>query len=277
MACWTIGMRRRRYRRRSSETCSFRERPVCRRRPASPRRSTSTRSTKLCTSSSGPSTNSGLDRASSSIAASSASIWLASAAESTPAAASARAHAMLPAMSSSNSRRSKRNEAPNSNASASGPMSKRPDHSVVIVLLSIADVAVRDLAYALVEFHAHDSVYHLLDSVDVGVERSAQQAEPAAVLDELGVLAADGAGKTMHLASRHALLELVVRGGEDGYRRCFELFAATDAVLAGKKIETADQIEQRHSYAVERHRNARLERNVHHRGFAGMPHRRICD
>ena len=41
------GMRRRRYNRRSSDTCSLRERPVCSRRPASPIRSTSLRSTKL--------------------------------------------------------------------------------------------------------------------------------------------------------------------------------------------------------------------------------------
>ncbi len=41
------GMRRRRYNRRSTETCSLRDRPVCRRRPASPIRATSWRSTKL--------------------------------------------------------------------------------------------------------------------------------------------------------------------------------------------------------------------------------------
>ena len=35
------GMRRRRYRRRSTDTCSLRERPVCSRRPASPMRATS--------------------------------------------------------------------------------------------------------------------------------------------------------------------------------------------------------------------------------------------
>ena len=67
-ACCSSGMRRRRYSRRSSETCSLRERPVCRRRPASPMRSTSCRSTKLCTSSSGPATQAGLRRPSSRIA-----------------------------------------------------------------------------------------------------------------------------------------------------------------------------------------------------------------
>ena len=40
------------YSRRSSDTCSFRDRPVCSRRPASPMRATSSRSTKECTSSS---------------------------------------------------------------------------------------------------------------------------------------------------------------------------------------------------------------------------------
>ena len=53
------GMRRRRYSRRSTETCSLRDRPVCRRRPASPMRATSWRSTKLCTSSSSPLTHDG--------------------------------------------------------------------------------------------------------------------------------------------------------------------------------------------------------------------------
>ena len=52
-AC-SSGMRRRRYSRRSTETCSLRERPVCRRRPASPMRDTSWRSTNECTSSSSP-------------------------------------------------------------------------------------------------------------------------------------------------------------------------------------------------------------------------------
>ena len=46
--------------------------------------------------------------------------------------ASARAHARLPVTSSSNRRRSKRNEAPKSNAAASGAASKRPDHKLVI-------------------------------------------------------------------------------------------------------------------------------------------------
>ena len=58
-ACCSAGMRRRRYSRRSSDTCSLRDRPVCSRRPASPSRSTSSRSTKLCTSSSGPATKAG--------------------------------------------------------------------------------------------------------------------------------------------------------------------------------------------------------------------------
>src|SRR6478735_2066771 len=50
----------------------------------------------------------------------------------TPARPRARAHAMLPVTSSSNRRRSKRNDAPNSNASGSGAPSNLPDHSVVI-------------------------------------------------------------------------------------------------------------------------------------------------
>ena len=56
----------------------------------------------------------------------------ASSAVSTPASRSARAHARLPVTSSSNSRRSKRNDAPNSNAAASGAVSNRPDQRFVI-------------------------------------------------------------------------------------------------------------------------------------------------
>ena len=125
------GMRRRRYSRRSSETCSLRERPVCSRRPASPSRSTSSRSTKLWTSSSSPDDERrdrrGRARASPSAPPRSG------APRRRPARrrfASARAHAMLPVTSSSNRRRSKRNEAPNSNAAASGAASKRPDQRV---------------------------------------------------------------------------------------------------------------------------------------------------
>ena len=65
-----------------------------------------------------------------------ASICRASSGVSTPAVASARAHARLPVTSSSNRRRSKRNDEPNSNAAASGAVSKRPDHRVVISLQS---------------------------------------------------------------------------------------------------------------------------------------------
>ena len=67
-------MRRRRYSRRSSDTCSFRDRPVCSRRPASPSRSTSSRSTKLCTSSSAPATKSGFATPCSRISVSACSI-----------------------------------------------------------------------------------------------------------------------------------------------------------------------------------------------------------
>ena len=52
MARWISGMRRFRYSRRSTATCSLRDRPVCSRRPASPMRAMSSRSTNAWTSSS---------------------------------------------------------------------------------------------------------------------------------------------------------------------------------------------------------------------------------
>ena len=52
IAASTAGIRRFRYSRKSSDTCSLRDRPVCSRLPASPMRSTSSRSTNECTSSS---------------------------------------------------------------------------------------------------------------------------------------------------------------------------------------------------------------------------------
>ena len=83
-------------------------------------RSTSWRSTKLCTSSSGPATQAGLRRPSSRIACSAATIARVSSADSTPAAPSASAQARLPVTSSSKSARSKPNEMPKSNAAGSG-------------------------------------------------------------------------------------------------------------------------------------------------------------
>ena len=65
------------------------------------------------------------------ISPSAASICAASSGVRTPAAESARAQARLPVTSSSKRRRSNRNDAPNSNAAASGAVSKRPDHKVV--------------------------------------------------------------------------------------------------------------------------------------------------
>ena len=91
----------------SSETCSFRERPVWRRRPASPMRSASCRSTKLCTSSSGPATQDGSRRPCSRISRSALTMALVSSDDRTSAAARAWAHAMLPVTSSSKSARSK--------------------------------------------------------------------------------------------------------------------------------------------------------------------------
>ena len=124
----STGIRRRRYSRRSSDTCSLRERPVCRRRPASPSRSTSSRSTKLCTSSSGPSTNAGFARPRSRMSVERGGDRRRPPSRvSTPAAGSARAHARLPATSSSKRRRSKPNDEPHSKAAASGAASKRPD------------------------------------------------------------------------------------------------------------------------------------------------------
>ena len=57
----------------------------------------------------------------------------ASSRDSTPAAASACAHAMLPVTSSSKSARSNPKEMPKSNAAGSGSVSNLPDHSVTTV------------------------------------------------------------------------------------------------------------------------------------------------
>ena len=89
--------------------------PVCSRLPASPSRSTSSRSTKLCTSSSAPSTNAGSARPRSRIARSAASIGRGFVvAEARRPSRSALAQARLPVTSSSNRRRSKLNDEPHS-------------------------------------------------------------------------------------------------------------------------------------------------------------------
>ena len=129
----STGTRRFRYRRRSTATCSLRDRPGVQttsgiadaRRQlaldegvhvlvlAVPRRCRRTRG------------RSGRVRES---RASAESIDAPSAAEITPARSSPSAHARLPRTSSSNSRRSNRNDAPNAKRAASGSPSNRPDH-----------------------------------------------------------------------------------------------------------------------------------------------------
>src|SRR5262245_29412637 len=162
-----------------------------------------------------------------------------------PARASARAHAMLPVTSSSNRRRSKRNDAPNSNAARSGAVSKRPDHSVVPSRRSsvvdressvisrerppsmcfcrddaetlrsrfrLDGLAADDPRVALEELEADVAAHPLLDFVDVRVERVAQRREPRAAIDELGVLTADAAREARDVTRCDELLQLGVRG-----------------------------------------------------------------
>src|SRR5262245_60406014 len=227
-------------------------------------RSTSTRSTKLWTSSSGPFTNDGSARPHSSSSASVRSMRRASSGASTPAAASARLQAMLPVTSSSKSRRSKRKEAPNSKAAASGAESKRPDHSVLIGLHSwIVDARIDRLARALEQLEAHDAAQRRARLVDVRVERFAMRAEPLPAVDRGDVLARD---------ERPEARERLARGRppQDAgglvhhlRPRRFETVDAPDAVRARENVEAADQIGQPHRDAVERGRRAARERDFY--------------
>src|SRR5437764_3358549 len=125
-------MRRQRYRRRSSETCSFRDRPVCNRFPRSPTRSTSCRSTNACTSSSGPLTNESSASPLSRMWPSAVFTDSASLALKTPARTRPSTYARLPVTSSSKRRLSKLNDAPNWNAVGSGSPANRPDQRFAI-------------------------------------------------------------------------------------------------------------------------------------------------
>ena len=121
-----------RYRRRSSDTCSLRERPVCRRRPASPMRSTSWRSTNECTSSSAPDDPGRVGLPPGEDVGERGANRGRVLGRQRAGVASASAQARLPMTSTSNSRRSKRNEAPKSKTAALGSLSNRPDQSVDI-------------------------------------------------------------------------------------------------------------------------------------------------
>ena len=128
------GMRRRRYSRRSTETCSFRDGPCASgvpprqcARPADARQSCEHPRP-------APFTHAGSRRPCSRIPARPSLMLWPSSAVSAPQATSASAHARLPVTSSSNSRRSNGNETPKSNASGSGAESKRPDQRCCVTV-----------------------------------------------------------------------------------------------------------------------------------------------
>ena len=129
------GMRRFRYSRRSTATCSLRERPgvqpaagVADARDRARARRTRGRPRRRARRSRTPGRRAPAAR----ISRSPRSMAAASAAERTPARARPAAHARLPRTSSSNSRRSKRNDDPNAKSSASGSPANRPDQRCAI-------------------------------------------------------------------------------------------------------------------------------------------------
>src|SRR5262245_29729644 len=289
------GMRRRRYNRRSSDTCSLRERPVWSRRPASPSRSTSSRSTKLWTSSSAPLRSAGSDRPRSRRSASAASICAASSRASTPARLNARAHARLPVTSSSNRRRSKRNDAPKSKATASGAASKRPDQRLVafdagLELAAGLWSAIRcdrdefrrgrplgdmdDLATARKQLETDDARDAFVRGVDERIQRFARRGEPEAAIHEIGVFAADEFAQTIELGrGGRGAKRPMRRVQHDGRRRPAQvaILWQSDAVRRGNGAKAFEQVEDRHGDAVDPGRRAALERDVDRRwlGAAG--------
>src|SRR5262245_2359531 len=274
------GMRRRRYNRRSSDTCSLRERPVWSRRPASPSRSTSSRSTKLWTSSSAPLTNAGSDRPRSSRSARAASICAASSRASTPARLNARAHARLPVTSSSNKRRSKRNDAPKSKAAASGAASKRPDQRFVALAAGLSS-AIRcnrdefwrgrplgdmdDLAAARKQLETDDAGDALVRGVDKRIQRFARRGEPKAARYQVGVFAADDLAQAIELRRGDRRARRPMRRVQHYGRRRLAQVAIlwlSDAVRRGDGTEAFEQVEDRHGDAVDPGRRAAIERDV---------------
>src|SRR5262245_53070902 len=107
-----------------------------------------------------------------------------------PARARARAQAMLPVTSSSNRRRSKRNDLPNSKAAGSGAPSNRPDQRVVIEVERERRLPADDTAIAFEQFQPDDTRHPFLNLVDERVERLAERSEPEPVVDGVGVLQA---------------------------------------------------------------------------------------
>ena len=120
-----------------------------------------------------------------------------------PPRASARAHAMLPVTSSSNRRRSKRNEAPNSNAAASGAVSNRPTRALTFSpfvsgrssssLSVVAAASCSTISHVAVEQLQPDGAGDaLLQRVDVGVRaRARSRREPLAAIDDIRIGTAD--------------------------------------------------------------------------------------
>src|SRR5262249_45084599 len=140
---------------------------------------------------------------------------------STPARLNARAHARLPVTSSSNRRRSKRNDAPKSKAAASGAASKRPDQRFVAFDAAGLGLAaglwsaircdrdefwrgrhlgdIDDLAAARKQLETDDSGDAFVCGVDERIQRFARRSKPKAAGYEVGVFAADDLAQAIEL------------------------------------------------------------------------------
>src|SRR5919201_620102 len=100
---------------------------------------------------------------------------------------------MLPVTSSTNRRRSNRNDLPNSKAAGSGAWSNRPDQRVVMEVECVRRLPANDTAVAFEQFHADDAGHPFLHLVDERVERFPERREPEPIVDGVGILQAHGA------------------------------------------------------------------------------------
>ena len=171
-----------------------------------------------------------------------------SAASSTPARASASAHARLPVTSSSKSRRSNGNDTPKSNAAGSGAESNLPDHSGLDMGLirrsgsrEAGGFSADEVCRPFEEPNADFSGHLFRGRVDICIEADAQGIEPFAAINRLDIRRGYRCIETLLRFGRDKTPQLGVRDVQhDGGRRFVERArpAAVGAPLVGSSRPT---------------------------------------
>ena len=88
-----------------------------------------------------------------------------------------------------------------------------------LVVQRIGGLATDDMTVALEQLEAHDTGHSLLNLLHERVEGLAQRREPQAVVNQIGIVAADKPREALEVPGDDQLLQLLVSGVEQQSRR----------------------------------------------------------